>query len=66
MPAHPELSWQKSSFSSEASSCVYVATAPDTSDRLRESDEPEVILQTSRTALAALIAAAKRDPTYPE
>jgi hypothetical protein len=54
-----ELHWQKSSYSQEASSCVYVAAAPDTTVRLRESDEPDLVLQTSRNAMAALIAAVK-------
>lgn len=56
----PELRWQKSSYSQEASSCVYLATAPDTTLRLHESDQPNVVLHTSRPALAALIAAAKK------
>ncbi|MEW2394422.1 DUF397 domain-containing protein [Streptomyces sp. NPDC046862] len=55
-----ELRWQKSSYSQEASACVYVATAPDTTLHLRESDEPDIVLHTSRAALAALIAAVKR------
>ncbi|MGW1028864.1 DUF397 domain-containing protein [Streptomyces sp. NPDC002577] len=59
------LQWQKPSFSSEASSCVYVATAPDTTLRLRESDEPDVVLRTGRDAMAALIAAVKAGTTKP-
>ncbi|MBA2948991.1 DUF397 domain-containing protein [Streptomyces himalayensis] len=59
------LKWQKSSFSSEASSCVYLATAPDTTLRLRESDEPDVVLRTSRDAMAALIAAVKTGARQP-
>lgn len=61
MPTKPPLTWQKSSHSSEASSCVYLATAPDTTVRLRESDEPDVVLHTDRAALAALIAVVKKD-----
>ncbi|MFF4524932.1 DUF397 domain-containing protein [Streptomyces bluensis] len=57
----PELRWQKSSYSQEASACVYLATAPDTTLRLRESDEPDVVLHTSPAALAALIATVKQD-----
>jgi hypothetical protein len=60
-----ELSWQKSSFSSEASSCVYVAAAPDATLRLRESDEPEVVLRASSATLAALIAAVKAGTAKP-
>ncbi|ATL30026.1 DUF397 domain-containing protein [Streptomyces formicae] len=54
-----ELAWQKSTYSQEASSCVNIATAPDGTIRLRESDEPEVILSTSRTQLGTLIRAVK-------
>ncbi|MBA2808536.1 DUF397 domain-containing protein [Streptomyces sp. KM273126] len=63
MSTKPPLTWQKSSHSSEASSCVYVATTPDTTLRLRlrESDEPDIVLHTSRAALAALIATVKQD-----
>jgi hypothetical protein len=53
----PELNWQKSTYSEEASSCVYVATAPDGTILLRESDEPEVILATGPCQLNTLIAA---------
>lgn len=60
MTGQPTLAWQKSSYSSEASSCLYLATAPDTTLRLRESDEPDIVLHTSRPALAALIAAVKK------
>ncbi|MGQ4382761.1 DUF397 domain-containing protein [Streptomyces sp. SAS_270] len=55
----PELHWQKSTYSQEASSCVNIATAPDGTIRLRESDDPEVTLSTTRTPLKNLIAAAK-------
>ncbi|WP_149827726.1 DUF397 domain-containing protein [Streptomyces tailanensis] len=60
MPVQPALTWQKSSYSSEASSCLYVATAPDATLRLRESDEPNVVLHAGRTALAALIAGVRK------
>ena len=43
-PKVPDLRWQKSSYSQEASSCVYVAAAPDGTIHLRESDNPDVIL----------------------
>ncbi|MFF2509350.1 DUF397 domain-containing protein [Streptomyces sp. NPDC058067] len=61
----PELTWQKSTYSSEASSCVYIATAPDGTIRLRESDEPEAILTTSRTGLRTLITAIKAGDAAP-
>ncbi|GAA3792528.1 DUF397 domain-containing protein [Streptomyces phyllanthi] len=60
MPPEPTLTWQKSSYSSEASSCIYLATAPDSTLRLRESDEPDVVLHTGPATLTALIAAVKR------
>lgn len=56
----PELDWQKSSFSDAAgANCVYVATAPDGTVRLQESDTPDVTLTTTPSALAALIRAAR-------
>ncbi|MET8683911.1 DUF397 domain-containing protein [Streptomyces sp. NPDC004732] len=54
-----ELAWQKSTYSQEASSCVNIATAPDGTIRLRESDDPDVILRTTRTQLGTLICAVK-------
>ncbi|MFF1379920.1 DUF397 domain-containing protein [Streptomyces sp. NPDC058308] len=54
-----ELAWQKSTYSQEASSCVNIATAPDGTIRLRESDDPEVALTTSRVQLGALIGTLK-------
>ncbi|MFJ9377599.1 DUF397 domain-containing protein [Streptomyces sp. NPDC101455] len=52
----PGLEWQKSSFSGgPESSCLYVATAPDKTIRLRESDTPDVILTTAPERLAALL-----------
>ncbi|MFI7322331.1 DUF397 domain-containing protein [Streptomyces venezuelae] len=53
------LGWQKSTYSQEASSCVTIATAPDGTIRLRESDDPDVILRASRAQLGALIRAVK-------
>ncbi|MEV7195948.1 DUF397 domain-containing protein [Streptomyces sp. NPDC093510] len=55
----PPPAWQKSTFSPDGSDCVYVATAPDGTLRLRESDDPDVILTTSRIQLGALITAYK-------
>ncbi|WP_327354017.1 DUF397 domain-containing protein [Streptomyces sp. NBC_01304] len=51
------LTWQKSTYSEEASSCVYVATTPAGTIHLRESDDPEVILSASPDSLLALIRA---------
>ncbi|MFI8926367.1 DUF397 domain-containing protein [Streptomyces sp. NPDC053474] len=53
------LNWQKSSYSSEASSCVYVAAGPNGTVLLRESDDPQTILTTHPAPLATLISALK-------
>ncbi|MET7883690.1 DUF397 domain-containing protein [Streptomyces avermitilis] len=52
-----ELQWQKSTYSQEASACVYLATTPTGTILLRESDEPEAILSTGTRQLGALISA---------
>jgi hypothetical protein len=52
----PEPRWQKSTYSQEASACVYVATTPTGTILLRESDTPETILTTGPHQLRALIA----------
>lgn len=54
------LVWQKSSFSGEAANCVNVAAAPDGTLRLRESDDPDVILAATRAGLSALLASIKK------
>ncbi|MFI1680915.1 DUF397 domain-containing protein [Streptomyces sp. NPDC020607] len=54
-----ELTWQKSTYSQEASSCVNIVAAPDGTTHLRESDDPEVVLTTSPSQLSALIRAVK-------
>jgi hypothetical protein len=51
------LNWQKSTYSEEGSSCVYLATTPAGTILLRESDDPEVILTTGPRQLGTLIAA---------
>lgn len=54
------LNWQKSTYSEEASSCVYVASAPTGTILLRESDDPaETILTTGTHQLGALISMAR-------
>ncbi len=56
----PELCWQKSSFSSEASSCIYLASIPRSRVvALRESDDPGIVLTVGLGALGALISAVK-------
>lgn len=51
--------WQKSTYSQEASACIYIAArhegAHEGTILLRESDEPEAILTTGTPQLAALI-----------
>ncbi len=54
------LTWQKSSYSNAAVNCVNIAVAPDGTVCLRESDDPGVILSTTREGLAGLVAAIKR------
>ncbi|PLW71276.1 DUF397 domain-containing protein [Streptomyces sp. SCUT-3] len=53
------LDWQKSSYSEEASSCVYVAAAPDGTVRIRESDDPDVVVTTTPEKLRAFILGVK-------
>ncbi|WP_405931637.1 DUF397 domain-containing protein [Streptomyces sp. NBC_00827] len=63
----PELHWQKSSFSGgPEGNCLNIATAPDGTLRLRESDTPDDILHTAPRGLAALLRHIKRtDPPQP-
>ncbi|MEV7025016.1 DUF397 domain-containing protein [Kitasatospora sp. NPDC093558] len=53
------LDWQKSSYSSESANCIYLAAGHDCSIRLRESDEPDVIISTSPDRLLALLRGVK-------
>lgn len=54
--------WQKSTFSPDASNCVYLAATPDGAIHLRESDTPEVTLTTTPDRLHALIRTLKATP----
>ncbi|MFI7308502.1 DUF397 domain-containing protein [Streptomyces hygroscopicus] len=56
MPTH---CWRKSTYSSQGANCLYVSAPDNATIRLRESDEPDTILTTTPTALAALIHSAK-------
>jgi hypothetical protein len=47
--------WQKSTYSPDASNCVYIAAAPAKGIRLRESDTPDTILTTTAEGLRHLI-----------
>ncbi len=51
----PTLDWQKSSYSEEASSCVYLAATATGTLHLRESDFPEALLTTTPDRLRPLI-----------
>ncbi|MCX5526631.1 DUF397 domain-containing protein [Streptomyces bobili] len=49
------LHWQKSTYSGDSSNCVYVAASTTGTIRLRESDEPDIIVTTTTQSLHALI-----------
>ena len=52
----PELHWQKSSFSGgPEGNCLHIATAPDGTLRLRESDTPDIVLATAPEEFASLL-----------
>lgn len=52
--------WKKSSYSTgDVQNCLYLAATPDGTVRLRESDEPDVILTATPAALSAFIRKAK-------
>ncbi|MEU9745593.1 DUF397 domain-containing protein [Streptomyces niveus] len=53
------LHWQKSSFSANANSCVYLAAADDGSIKIQESDDPDVIVTTTPEKLRAFILGVK-------
>ncbi|MFE9686115.1 DUF397 domain-containing protein [Streptomyces sp. NPDC002701] len=55
----PDLTWQKSSYSAEAANCVHVAATPTGQVHLRESDDPETVLMTTRPRLHDLIRSLK-------
>lgn len=53
-----ELRWRKSSFSADTGACVEVAE-DDGFVFLRESDDPDVIVRTTRRKLRAFLEGAK-------
>ncbi|PAZ16160.1 DUF397 domain-containing protein [Streptomyces sp. SA15] len=55
------LHWQKSTYSQEASACVYLATTLTGTILMRESDESATILTTGRRQLGSLISALRAD-----
>ncbi|PSM37763.1 DUF397 domain-containing protein [Streptomyces dioscori] len=59
----PTYTWQKSSFSTEGANCLNLATAPDGTLRLRESDDPGRMLALRPEGLSALLVAVKQAPS---
>ncbi|MEU5101922.1 DUF397 domain-containing protein [Streptomyces sp. NPDC021354] len=55
----PTDNWRKSSYSPNAGNCVYMATGESHTVRLRESDEPDVILTTRPATFGVFIRAVK-------
>lgn len=56
-----ELHWQKSSFSGAPDqNCLNLATAPDGTLRLRESDTPATVISTAPETLAPLLTHLKK------
>ncbi|MFJ8509619.1 DUF397 domain-containing protein [Streptomyces avermitilis] len=57
----PELTWPKSMYSAQGANCVYVAATPSGTVHLHESDDPAVILTTTRSPLLSLIRTLKEN-----
>ncbi|MET9519074.1 DUF397 domain-containing protein [Streptomyces sp. NPDC002994] len=57
----PTLPWQKSSYSGDSSNCLEIAAAETSGIKLRESDDPVVILTATQQGLHRLIRALKTD-----
>ncbi|MFD0072965.1 DUF397 domain-containing protein [Streptomyces sp. NPDC127166] len=53
-----ELHWRKSSFSADTGACIEIAEG-DGWVFLRESDDPDVVVQTTRRKLRAFLDGAK-------
>ncbi|WP_328953027.1 DUF397 domain-containing protein [Kitasatospora purpeofusca] len=51
--------WQKSSFSGDAANCIYLAATADGGIRIRESDEPEIVITTTAERLRTFIRGVK-------
>ncbi|MGW6454726.1 DUF397 domain-containing protein [Streptomyces sp. NPDC055078] len=54
-----DYTWQKSSYSGTASNCIHIATAPDGTLKLHESDDPTTIITTTPENLRAFILGVK-------
>ncbi|MFF4155938.1 DUF397 domain-containing protein [Streptomyces sp. NPDC001678] len=59
------FTWQKSSYSGDDSSCLYLAPSPTGGIHLRESDDPDVILTTTPARLRPLISRIKDGALIP-
>ncbi|GAA1432428.1 DUF397 domain-containing protein [Streptomyces thermospinosisporus] len=53
-----DIQWRKSSYSEQAGNCLELAVV-DGHVLVRESDEPDVVVRTTRANLAAFLAGAK-------
>lgn len=53
-----DIQWRKSSHSEQAGNCLELAVV-DGQVLVRESDEPDVVVRTTRAKLAAFLAGAK-------
>ncbi|MFG2498489.1 DUF397 domain-containing protein [Streptomyces sp. NPDC048441] len=63
----PDRQWQKSTFSGgPEGDCLYLATAPNRTICIRESDTPAVTLATAPTQLAALMGHIRQSPALTE
>jgi hypothetical protein len=62
MSARLATRWQKSSYSSEGSNCLELAATPDGRLHLRESDEPDITLNTRPTRVRALLDLTRTSP----
>lgn len=51
--------WQKSSYSHEGANCLNVAAPTPDAIKIRESDDPDIILTTTPAALGVFIRVAK-------
>ncbi|UGY92799.1 DUF397 domain-containing protein [Streptomyces gobiensis] len=51
--------WQKSSYSASATDCLEIATGAEGSALVRESDDPDVIVNASHKNLQSLILGVK-------
>ncbi|WP_028813556.1 DUF397 domain-containing protein [Streptomyces flavidovirens] len=55
--------WQKSSYCAEGNACVNIASAPDGTVLLRESDNPAVVLTATTEELRHLILRLRPNPS---